>query len=54
MVLAHHLQFFEFMNTEQLEQLEKKLKELQDNITAISGYLIELKYDIKNKKSSSS
>lgn len=38
------------MNTEQLEQLEKKLKELQDNITAISGYLVELKYDIKNKK----
>lgn len=48
-----YLQFFEFMNREQLNALEEKIKKLREQLAEISGALVELQYDLKQKSSSS-
>lgn len=44
---------FKFMNREQLNALEEKIKKLREQLAEISGALVELQYDLKQKSSSS-
>jgi septal ring factor EnvC (AmiA/AmiB activator) len=41
------------MTTEQLNALEEKIKKLREQLAEISGALVELQYDLKQKSSSS-